>query len=436
MYLNTNAIPLFLNIKQKVVYFLLCFLVFILSLANEYIKYSNFTKDELYHSTFKIANIYFKTKKAKKYFILKLQNNDFHFYTSIYPKQESKYSIGEALDVFVVSRNVDFIDYLKGFYAPTTILSEYANQTITQNITSTTNIRDKIHKFINSQHNNSQIANLFSTLFLATPLNKANREFATIFHISHLLAISGFHIAFLIAIFSFFYSIVTKPIYAKFAPYRNRVFHSLLLATILSFFYLYLTNFPPSLIRAFVMFVFALVFLYSNIKVFSFFSLSVVVAFILALSPKLLFSLSFWFSVCGVFYIFLFIMYFFKLNKILFAILLNFWLFFALLAIAHFYFYHFSLYAFFAPIATLLFYVFYPFMLFLHLIGQGGILDNYIYFILMQLPSFSVQAPTPPILFYVFIAFSFLSIYSKYCFYILNMLIVYALCYFLYLLWA
>ena len=182
------------------------------------------------------------------------------------------------------------------------------------------------------------------------------------------------------------------------------------------------------------MFVFALVFLYSNIKVFSFLSLGVVVAFILALSPKLLFSLGFWFSVGGVFYIFLFILYFHKLNKALFAILLNFWLFFALLAIAHFYFYHFSLYAFFAPIATLLFYVFYPLMLLLHIVGYGGVLDSYIHILLLQRPSVYTQAHTPDMLFYIFILFSFASIYSKYCFYILNALIVYTLGYFLYLL--
>jgi len=130
----------------------------------------------------------------------------------------------------------------------------------------------------------------------------------------------------------------------------------------------------------------------------------------------------------------LFILYFHKLNKALFAILLNFWLFFALLAIAHFYFYNFSLYAFFAPIGTLLFYVFYPLMLLLHIVGYGGVLDNYIHILLLQTPSIYIQAPTPPILFYIFIAFSFASIYSKYCFYILNLLIVYTLGYFLYLL--
>jgi competence protein ComEC len=477
MYQNeNNSLPLFLSLKQKVFYFLLCFIVFASFLSFEYFEYLDFIQDELYNDNFEIVNIYNKTKYNKNYLILKLKNDNFHFYAPVYfdintykntkitksnKTLNDKYKIGNNINIFVLSKNISFIKFLSGFYTKITDISYFNSLSLSPDTISYANVVNMQHKnkktiainqavkipktqnsfklelkqLIYNQHQNKQIANLFSTLFLATPLHKANREFATIFHISHLLAISGFHIAFLIAIFSFLYAILTNKLYAKFAPYSNRIFHSLIIATILVFAYLFLTSFPPSLIRAFFMFVFALVFLYSNIKIFSFFSLIVVVSFILALFPKLLFSLSFWFSLSGVFYIFLFIEYFSKLNKTLFAFILNFWLFFALLPIAHFYFYHFSLYAFFAPIATLLFYIFYPIMLLTHLVGWGGFFDEYIILALSQSPKLSIFAPTPNLFFYIFVSFSFLSIYFKIAFYILNALIAYFVFYLLYLLY-
>ena len=195
------------------------------------------------------------------------------------------------------------------------------------------------------------------------------------------------------------------------------------ISTIVLFFYLLLTDMVPSLLRSFVMFVFAIIFLRSNIKLLSYKTLLITCLFIISLYPQYIFSISLWFSLSGVFYIFLYLQYFKSLPVLINIVFFNFWIYFAFNPIIHFFFFDTSYEQLFSPILTLIFSIFYPFELFLHLINYGNLLDNY----LMYLLNFSLdikQYETSLYFFAVYILFSLLSIFGKKYFIILNILLM------------
>jgi len=102
-------------------------------------------------------------------------------------------------------------------------------------------------------------------------------------------------------------------------------------------------------------------FLFSrNIKIISFGTLFFTICIVLILFPHLIFSVAFWFSVSGVFYIFLFLYHFSNLSKISIFILLHFWVFVLMLPVVHFVFDVFSMYQLFSPLVSMVFILFYP----------------------------------------------------------------------------
>ena len=170
----------------------------------------------------------------------------------------------------------------------------------------------------------AQLTSIFQALFLAIPLDKYIQEYNSSLGISHLFAISGFHLGIIVGFFYFILNFIYKPIHKNFFPYRNKRYDILIFITLILLYYLYYIGFVPSFLRSFVMFVFGLLLLRSNIKIFSYTTLLLVIFIILILFPKLLFSLSLWFSICGVFYIYLYIQYFKNLNKYISILFLTF----------------------------------------------------------------------------------------------------------------
>jgi len=142
------------------------------------------------------------------------------------------------------------------------------------------------------------------------------------------------------------------------------------------FWYVWLLDFTPSLIRSFVMMAFAFFLFHRHIRILSFEVLLVAVLFILALKPPLLFSIGFWFSVSGVFYIYLFLHYFKGWNKWFIFVFINVWVYFAMIPVVHFIFADFSFWQLLSPLLSIGFGVFYPLEMLLHLVGFGGLLDG------------------------------------------------------------
>ena len=147
---------------------------------------------------------------------------------------------------------------------------------------------------------------------------------------------------------------------------------------VIKFLYQFFIDFPPSLLRDFVLMVGGFFLNVRVIKVISFGTLFLTVLLLIALNVRLLFSLGFWFSVSGVFYIFLFLHHFKELKSWQIFIFLNFWVYFMMIPVVHYCFDAFSFYQLLSPIVSMFFVVFYPIELFLHIIGFGDLLDEWI----------------------------------------------------------
>ncbi|RXJ70077.1 competence protein [Halarcobacter ebronensis] len=403
-----NSLQLFNNKKEtSLLIILLIFLAFF-NYFHEYFKYKEFKTEEIYSGTFQIVNIY----KKDDFFVVKLQNSNFSFFTSL-ELLENLHKL-DYIDITFVTLNIEFIDYLKGFYSKSIYHEEPFSKP---------SIKTILYDKINQIHKNSKISELFAALFLAIPVSKQSREFYTNWGISHLIAISGFHLAILLFISYWFIYLIYFQIHKKYFIYRNIKFDLLLISSIFAFFYLYLTDLVPSLLRSFVMFLLGILFLRANIKLLSFKTLFLTLLLILAIFPKFLFSISLWFSIAGVFYIFLYIKYFNNFPKILSIIFFNFWIFFVFNPVVHFFFYNTTYEQLLSPLLTILFTIFYPLELFLHLLGFGDILNDYI--VILFDYKFIIFEKESKLFFFIFyILCSILSIFSKKFFIILNLLLL------------
>ena len=404
-----NALQLFCNKKEWLLFFAIVFLIFIGNISLYFFEYKEFKNEELYNVSAQIINTYPK----KEFFIIKAKSDNFTFFTKV--EDEKIFKNLDSITVTLITKNIDFIDYLKGFY--TNSFNAYLEKSKKERI------KIKLHKIIASQHSNEDITQLFNALFLALPLGNKMRNICAVYGISHLIAISGFHlglICFLIYWILYYpYSIVHQ----KYFPYRNKKFDILIVTVFVLFSYLIFTNIVPSLLRAFVMFVFGLYLLRFNIKLLSFGTLFIITCIIIAFFPKYIFSLSLWFSLCAVFYIFLFLKYFKTLPKVWLFLFFNIWIYLSFNPIAHYFFGTTSLWQLISPIVTLGFTLFYPIEAFLHLIGFGGVGDFFIEYGI-NLKIYSYEIFTPSLFFYFYLVVSILSVWYKSCFILLNILFI------------
>jgi competence protein ComEC len=403
-----TTLPLAKNQKQWFYLVITLFFIFIVNTLYEYKKFQDFKYDEIYVTNAKVINIYEK----KHYQILKLQTSSFTFFTSNHTKVNLKQQ--EFINIYLNTTKVTFIEFLKGFYTTSFNI---------QKLKTTPSLVNSLSSNVNEQHSNTNISSLFNALFFAISINQELRELCAIFGVSHLIAISGFHLGILSFVIYWILYLPYSKLQEKYFPYRNKKFDLLLITSFLLLLYLLLTNIVPSLLRSFVMFIFGIFFLRTNIKILSFGTLALVVMFIIAFFPKLLFSISLWFSVAGVFYIFLFIKYFKNMNKIIAFLFFNLWIYLAINPITHFFFGTTSLVQLYSPLFTIGFTIFYPIELFLHLIKLGGTFDGFIELWLNLKPN-SKDIFTPTWIFVSYIVLSFLSIAYKKWFIILNLSLI------------
>ena len=396
------------NYSKRIVSIILLILIFLINLSIEYSKYLDFIDEEIYETKVEVLNIYEKPTNN----ILRLKAQDFDFFVNIDKSEEIKKS--DMLNIAIISLNISFWDYLKGFY--TTII--YFDK-----IEKTPKFIDKIIEKINSNHEDEMIKELFQTLFLGTTISKELRDICTNYGISHVIALSGFHLA----VLSFtIYWILYFPysfFHQRYFSYRNKKYDLILISLVFLFYYLILTDIIPSLLRAFVMLVLTIYFLRSNIKIVSYVNLFYTFLIVIALFPKFLFSLGFWFSIIAVFYIFLFIQYFKNLNKYFQIIFFNVWMFLVFNPIVHYYFPQTTYEQFLSIIINILFAIFYVFEIIAHIFGFAIYFDGFIKdFLSYEMSVFIVKTPFYFLL--IFMIFSFASVFNKKAFWSLNILVV------------
>jgi competence protein ComEC len=398
-----------LSSKKDWFYFLVFFITLIfINFSFEYKNYQNFISKNIQKVEVNIINQYKKISKSNKdYYVLKCKNSDLSFYTTSWNKDLDNL-LYKKVSLKIITKNISFYDYLKGFFAPSFDIKIIYHD----------NIKKDISNHIKNQHDNIFLQEFFSAIFLATPISKEFRELANIWGISHIIAISGYHLG---IIASFLYFIILYPyklIQQNLFPYNNRRKTILYMTIFILIFYLYFLDFVPSLFRSFIMYSLGVFLFIRHINIFSFNTLLITILIAISIFPKILFSLGFWLSISGVFYIYLYIQYFSYLNKFVSFILFNFFIYMAMMPIVHNFFPIFSYYQLLSPFLTMSFAIFYPIEIILHIFQVGNLLDKY----LINLLNIDYELKNVYINFYLFLFYIFISLISifyKIAFYIL-----------------
>ncbi len=371
--------------------YLWCGVILSLLLAiNLYLEYLNHQKLDFSKPTSLNAQIllqYPKTKDQKTYFVLKLQSKGMIFYTTI--KEPLKNLQYRHAQFFGKIKSCSFLESLKSCFF----------QTYSFSLTRKQDFKSHLRHFIDSAHSNALVGNLYRALFIGDSLNKDLRDRANALGINHLLAISGFHLGILSASVYFLFSLFYTPLQKRYFPYRNAFYDIGVLVWVFLLGYLLLLDFLPSFFRAFLMGLLGFLACFFGVRILSFKLLVLACCIAIALLPKLLFSVGFLLSVCGVWYIFLFLKHtqiFFKDSSFLMrsfqAIALSVLVFLNMLIVAHAFFPMFSPYQLFSIPLGLIFIVFFPLSLFLHAVGLGSLLDN-ILSMPLTIPTISVSSP-------------------------------------------
>ncbi|PHQ64896.1 MAG: competence protein ComEC [Sulfurimonas sp.] len=351
--------------KEFLFFLLLSLFILTYSLLINFQEYKNLTRFDSYIIKATVLKQYAKTKDSKSYQVLKLKTNDgATFYTGA--KKSFADVKGKELTLEIFAGKVTFYEYLTSFYAYSKVQKINDKQTLKQ----------KLNSYIASQHNNENITNIYQALFSATPLNRDLQSTFSTLGVSHLLAISGFHLGVLSGILFF----LIRPLYSYFQnryyPYRNSKSDIFIIVAFSLLLYLNFLDSPPSLLRAFAMLIIGFTLYDRGIKIISMQTLLLTAILLLVIFPKLLFSLGFWLSISGVFYIFLFMIHFKNLSKLWQFILIPFWVYILMLPFSLTIFSNFSIYHPLSIIWTSLFTLFYPLSIFLHLVGFGNLFDG------------------------------------------------------------
>ncbi len=357
---------------------------------NLYLEYLNYQKLDFSKPMSLNAQIllqYPKTKDQKTYFVLKLQSKGMIFYTTI--KEPLKNLQYRHAQFFGRIKSCSFLESLKSCFF----------QTYSFSLTRKHNFKSHVRHFIDGAHSNALVGNLYRALFIGDSLNKDLRDRANALGINHLLAISGFHLGILSASVYFLFSLFYTPLQKRYFPYRNAFYDIGVLVWVFLLGYLLLLDFLPSFFRAFLMGLLGFLACFFGVRLLSFKLLVLACCIAIALLPKLLFSVGFLLSVCGVWYIFLFLKHtqiFFKDSSFLMrsfqAIALSVLVFLNMLIVAHAFFPMFSPYQLFSIPLGLIFIVFFPLSLFLHAVGLGSLLDH-ILSMPLTIPTISIPSP-------------------------------------------
>jgi competence protein ComEC len=353
--------------KSFVVTILILTIFIILRLFYEYGSYIEFTTKPFYFTYADVLNSYEKRKNGKVYKVLKLQSDDgFVFYTTSHRKENFSHK-RLRLEIFP-DENISFQDYLGIFYVKSRIrkVEELPYE-----------LKDKIYNSVSKQHQNSDMQSFYKALFFATPIDSSLREKIARLGVSHLVALSGFHLGILWGLVYGLFMLIYKPLQQRFFPYRHALFDMGILTMGVLYAYLYFVGSPPSLLRAYAMAFAGWISILMGIELISFTFLVTLASVLVLLFPELLVSLSFWLSISGVFYIFLILKYVKDYSRKMVAVVfIPIGIFMLMLPVVHSVFGTTSSYQLLSPFLSLLFVPFYPIMMFLHLIGMGGLFDG------------------------------------------------------------
>jgi len=394
-------VRLFKTKKDFFFFIFTCSLIFSFNILLEFYNYKQLTKYKTTTIEVTVQKAYIKTKHKKTYKVLKLQTNkNFTFYTIA--KKNLTVTSGDKLKVKIWVRKLSFYEYLSSAFLFSKVL----------HVQKSTTLKQQLNQTIALQHKDKNITRIYEALFSATPLPKDLQTSFSNLGVSHLLAISGFHLGVLATVLFFIFKPFYKFLQTRFFPYRSYKVDSFIFISIILFFYIYFLNYPPSVLRAYAMLVVGFVLYNRQIKVVTMQTLFLTILLLLTFFPKLFFSVGFWLSVSGVFYIFLFLKYFKHLKATTQFFLIPIYVYIAMLPFSLYLFHNFSVFHIFSILQSILFTLFYPISIFLHLINHGNLFDTQLQE-LIALGQNHTYIPFKKEFLYFYILTSTLAIYSK-----------------------
>ncbi len=417
-----ERVSLFRNTRDFFHLLILVFTLFSLSISYEFYNYKELTKFDSQLVDATVLKQYTKTKLTKKgklktYQVLKLKSDaGFVFYSTASKKlQNIKY---KKIQVEAWAGKISFYEYMHGFYCFSKILKIYDD----------TSYKTKLNTFIDAQHSNANISLLYQALFSAKQLPYKLQQLFSNLGISHLIAISGFHLGVLGGILFFLFKYPYKFLQNRYFPYRSYKVDSFWIVTLLLYSYLLFLDIPPSLLRALVMLIIGFILYDRGMVIISMQTLLLTTLLIIALIPRLFFSVGFWLSVSGVFYIFLFLIHFKEWSRWTQFFLLPFWVYFLMLPFSLVIFGNFSIYHPLSVLWTSLFTLFYPLSIFLHILGVGNLLDSSL-LALMHLDTKPITLELSKNILIIQVLLSFGAIYKKS---FLTLLLLFSFSFFIY----
>ncbi len=400
---------LFLTAKEFWLTMALLSVLILVRLGFLYEEYSTFKIKPFYYTHVEVLKQYQKSKDNKNYTILRVHSSalNLDFFTRTY-SQKNLLNKQVRLKLFP-NESMKFFEYLG-----TSFINSRINRVEEKPLT----FKFSLLAFIDRQHDDSIISSFYQAIFFATPLQKELREQVSKLGVSHLIALSGFHLAILSGVLFFLIRPFYGAVQQRYFPYRFDLIDIGLMVLAVLGVYIWFMDAPASLLRSYSMMVMGWFLLVMGVELLSFAFLATMVMFLLLIFPKMLVSLAFWFSVLGVFYIFLLLQRFHRLNGYLMTLIISFGIFVLMLPIVHVIFPITSMLQLYSPLLSLLFSPFYPLSMLLHLIGIGGLLDEWL------LTLFKLEGESREILLFWWYGIGYLllslgAIYSRWLFYLL-----------------
>ena len=357
--------PALLEGREYLYFLLSSLLLFLFSISLEFYDYALLTQFDDAVIEAKVLKHYSKEKEGVSYAVLKLRSEDggvFYITTKV-PLKDLR---GYRVTVWIKTRYLTFMEYLKGFVTKGRVLSlsrERAPQY-------------EVGGYLQRLHREPEIGAIYGALFVALPLEHRLQKHFSSLGVSHLLAISGFHLGVLTFILFTLLRYPYRRMQQIFFPYRHGSRDLFIAVALILGSYLLFLGDVASLIRAYMMLLTGYLLHDRGIKVISMQTLFVSVVLLLALMPKLFFSIGFWLSVSGVYFIFLYLYFFKSVPARVSMVLIPVWVYLLMTPVALVLFGNYSLYHPLSVVWSLLFTLFYPLSLLLHLVGQGDLLDT------------------------------------------------------------
>jgi len=402
--------PLFLDYREFLVFVALLLFLLIMRLGFLYSEYQEFITKPFFYTYADVVHEYPKEGQYGSYKILKLQTQE-HLTLYLSTRDYAYKNKRVRIQIFP-QKEMGFIDYLQGFF-----IKGYVKERLEQ---PSTPIKKQIQEAITSQHQNPMIEAFYQAIYLATPLPRTLRTKVANLGVSHLIALSGLHLSLLSSVLFFLFLLPYRILQRHYFPYRNAFVDIGMVVLILLGSYTYFVDMPPSLLRSYAMLVVGWIALLLGFKLVSFEFLASVTLILLILFPKLIASLALWFSIAGVFYIFLMQQRMQTIqNKLLLFSVFPVGVYLFMLPLTHLFFDTTSPYQLSSPLTSIVFSLLYPLSIGLHLVGQGDLFDGYLIGFFNLSDQVSYQMPLTWEIFALFALLSIASIWSRLSFFTL-----------------